>query len=98
MVRITRVFNAVALVNVEIAEVYSATPGIDKTASPIGTLVSIATSTRSCRFCLVEWPDRAPDLAANADLNVEIHYEGDSRRVFIHGLSERGSFVIQEIN
>ena len=49
-------------------------------------------------FCLVEWPDRAPDLAANADLNVEIHYEGDSRRVFIHGLSERGSFVIQEIN
>ena len=55
-------------------------------------------SELGCGFRLVEWPDRAPNLVADADLNVELHYDGDSRRALIHGLSERGSSLIKKIN
>jgi tRNA threonylcarbamoyladenosine biosynthesis protein TsaE len=39
---------------------------------------------------LVEWPERAPDLAASADLRLCFDYEGSGRRVTLEGLSARG--------
>lgn len=39
---------------------------------------------------LVEWPERAPGLADQADIRITMTYEGDGRRVGIEGLSERG--------
>lgn len=39
---------------------------------------------------LVEWPDRAPELANTADLRLRFDYEGSGRRVAMEGLSERG--------
>lgn len=47
---------------------------------------------------LVEWPDRAPGLAEDADLIIELNYEGDSRNVKICGVSERGAALILKIN
>ena len=49
-----------------------------------------------CR--LVEWPDRAPTLAAQADLVLELDYEGESRKAHVRGLSARGAALIQKIN
>tara|TARA_Y100000389_G_scaffold199651_1_gene238456 strand:- start:5872 stop:6468 length:597 start_codon:yes stop_codon:yes gene_type:complete len=46
---------------------------------------------------LVEWPERVPSLAANADINIELHYDGFSRRVLISGLSGRGISLIKNI-
>jgi tRNA threonylcarbamoyladenosine biosynthesis protein TsaE len=42
---------------------------------------------------LVEWPDRAPELAASSDLRVRLVYEGSGRRVAVEGLSDRGRAV-----
>jgi len=42
---------------------------------------------------LVEWPDRAPELAAAADLRVHLDYAGKGRRVAVLGLSNRGRAV-----
>jgi tRNA threonylcarbamoyladenosine biosynthesis protein TsaE len=39
---------------------------------------------------LVEWPDRLPGLAEQADLRITLTYEGEGRRADIEGLSERG--------
>jgi tRNA threonylcarbamoyladenosine biosynthesis protein TsaE len=47
---------------------------------------------------LVEWPDRAPGLADDADLLIELKYAGDSRSIDILGVSERGSALILKIN
>ncbi len=47
---------------------------------------------------LVEWPDRAPDLLQDADLALELKYDGNSRNASIRGLSQRGSALIQKIN
>jgi len=47
---------------------------------------------------LVEWPDRVPELTRDADLAVELVYDGNSRKVHIRALSERGSVLIQKIN
>ncbi len=44
-----------------------------------------------CR--LVEWPDRAPLLAGEADLRVTLQYAGTGREATLTGLSERGSQV-----
>ena len=49
-----------------------------------------------CR--LVEWPDRAPALAAHADLLLELEYDGGSRQAQIRGLSDRGTALIHKIN
>ncbi len=44
-------------------------------------------------LCLIEWPERAPDLAARADLNVSLAYESrggtHGRRADIRPLSPR---------
>ena len=42
---------------------------------------------------LVEWPDRAPELAASSDLLVHLDYEGAGRRAAVTGLSERGRLL-----
>jgi tRNA threonylcarbamoyladenosine biosynthesis protein TsaE len=47
---------------------------------------------------LVEWPDRAPGLAEEADLVLELQYAGNSRTARLEALSKRGSALIQKIN
>ena len=47
---------------------------------------------------LVEWPDRAPGLAEDADLLIELKYQGDARCIDIVGVSERGAALILKIN
>lgn len=49
-----------------------------------------------CR--IVEWPDRAPGLAAQADLALTLRYEGHGREAELVGLSDRGRDVCQRLN
>jgi tRNA threonylcarbamoyladenosine biosynthesis protein TsaE len=49
-------------------------------------------------FRLVEWPERAPGLADEADLLLELKYAGDSRLASLDALSARGAALIQKIN
>jgi tRNA threonylcarbamoyladenosine biosynthesis protein TsaE len=49
-----------------------------------------------CR--LVEWPDRAPGLTAQADLSLVLRYEGDGRSVEVIPLSERAKKVSVTLN
>ena len=49
-------------------------------------------------FRLVEWPDRAPGLAAQADLVLTLSYEGDGRRAELSGLSDRGDALVAAFN
>ena len=44
-----------------------------------------------CR--LVEWPDRAPGLAAQADLSLVLSYDGKGRSVEVKALSDRAQKV-----
>ncbi len=48
-----------------------------------------------CR--LVEWPDRAPGLREQADLELRLEYEGSGRRARLAGLSERGTALIEAL-
>lgn len=48
-------------------------------------------------FRLVEWPDRAPGLAAEADLRISLAYDGDGRSVTLAGLSERGRELAENL-
>ena len=41
-------------------------------------------------FRLVEWPDRAPGLAAQADVSLTLTYKDEGREAELTGLSERG--------
>jgi tRNA threonylcarbamoyladenosine biosynthesis protein TsaE len=43
---------------------------------------------------LVEWPDRAPQLADDADVRLTFSYDGDGRRVHVDGLSLRGQEIV----
>jgi len=47
---------------------------------------------------LVEWPDRAPGLAAAADLRVRLDYVGLARDAEISGLSSRGRTVVNAMD
>lgn len=47
---------------------------------------------------LVEWADRAPDLADSADLRIHLGYEVPGRRVTIDGLSERGAGLVAALD
>lgn len=49
-------------------------------------------------FRLVEWPDRAPELAAGADLRLQLSYEDEGRRVKSIGLSERGRRLADKLS
>ncbi len=48
-----------------------------------------------CR--LVEWPQRAPGLVAQADLALSLAYDGDGRTLEARGLSERGTALLQSL-
>ncbi len=48
-------------------------------------------------FRLVEWPDRAPDLVAQADLALHLEYEGNGRRADLKGLSGRGEALVEAL-
>lgn len=43
---------------------------------------------------LIEWPERVNGLSAEADVLVELRYEGEGRSAVITGLSERGRQLI----
>jgi tRNA threonylcarbamoyladenosine biosynthesis protein TsaE len=47
---------------------------------------------------LVEWPDRAPELANSADVRVTLSYDGAGRSVQIDALSAQGQELIADIN
>ena len=49
-----------------------------------------------CR--IVEWPDRAPGLTAQADLALTLHYDGDGRMAELVGLSDRGLDLVTAIS
>lgn len=48
-------------------------------------------------FRLVEWPERAPGLAAQADVALTLVYEGEGRLARLTGLSERGRKIIDAL-
>ena len=48
-------------------------------------------------FRIVEWPDRAPGIAARADIAVELEYEEPGRRASIVGLSEAGQRIVDRM-
>ena len=45
-------------------------------------------------FRIVEWPDRAPGIAATADIVVELEYEEPGRRADIVGVSDVGQRIV----
>lgn len=45
-------------------------------------------------FRLVEWPDRAPGLASQADLSLTLSYKGNGRELTLEGISERGRALL----
>lgn len=49
-----------------------------------------------CR--IVEWPDRAPGLLAQADLSITFSYERDGRNVEVVPLSERAAALLQAVS
>lgn len=48
-------------------------------------------------FRLVEWPDRAPGLAAASDVEVDLRYETDGRSAGLRGLSPRGLALLESL-
>ena len=49
-----------------------------------------------CR--LVEWPERAPGLTAQADLALTLRYEGEGRMAELEGLSDRGRELVATLS
>jgi len=48
-------------------------------------------------FRMVEWPDRAPGLAATADLRLHLDYADTGREAEIRGLSRRGEAIVTKM-
>jgi tRNA threonylcarbamoyladenosine biosynthesis protein TsaE len=48
-------------------------------------------------FRLVEWPDRAPELAAGADLRLDLSYSGTGREARFLGLSSKGIALLSQL-
>ena len=48
-------------------------------------------------FRIVEWPDRAPGIAAKADIAVELEYEEPGRRADVVALSEAGQRIVDRM-
>ena len=46
---------------------------------------------------LVEWPERAPAIAADADLTVELSYASDGRRVRVSANRPRAAAVVDRL-
>jgi tRNA threonylcarbamoyladenosine biosynthesis protein TsaE len=50
-------------------------------------------------WVLVEWPERAPQLAARSDVRLELADSGESsRRVTLHGRTQTGIRALQEVS
>lgn len=49
-------------------------------------------------FRLVEWPERAPGLSAQADLSLTLSYKDDGREAELCGLSERGRALLRALD
>jgi tRNA threonylcarbamoyladenosine biosynthesis protein TsaE len=49
-------------------------------------------------FRLVEWPDRAPQLLSDADLQIRLSYQQSGRDLALAGLSERGELLAAELS
>jgi len=49
-------------------------------------------------FRLVEWPDRAPQLLSDADLQIRLSYQEPGRNLAIAGLSGRGELLAAELS
>lgn len=47
---------------------------------------------------IVEWPERAPGLAADADLSLQLDYDGNGRTAELLGLSSRGSKLLESLS
>ncbi len=46
---------------------------------------------------LVEWPERVPGLAAQADLAVALDYDGSGRSATLSALSRRGNDLVARL-
>jgi tRNA threonylcarbamoyladenosine biosynthesis protein TsaE len=49
-------------------------------------------------FRIVEWPDRAPGISAQADLRIELHYDGPGRVATISPLSPDGERITARLD
>lgn len=47
---------------------------------------------------IVEWPERGTRILPLADLDINIQYDGTSRKVFIKASSDLGRFLISSLN
>ncbi len=47
---------------------------------------------------LVEWPDRAPSLSAEADLRIKLDYAGNGRCATLTALSQRSEALIEQLS
>ena len=45
----------------------------------------------------VEWPQRAPELAQRADLDIHLDYDGDGRIVNLTGRTAQGAAVVEAL-
>ena len=48
-------------------------------------------------FRIVEWPDRAPGIAAQADLQVVLEYDAPGRRATLRALSPAGERIVARL-
>lgn len=46
---------------------------------------------------LIEWPDRAPQIAGHADIRIRLSYEKSGRTATVEGLSARGAGIVNGI-
>jgi len=48
-------------------------------------------------FRIVEWPERAPGIAAQADIRIELGYDDPGRRAMIEALSQGGEAIVARL-
>lgn len=65
--------------------------------SDTGELPYLGWSDMDDGLMLVEWPERAPSLAARADLAVALRYRGTGREATLSGSSARGAGLIDRV-
>ncbi|GGD76367.1 tRNA (adenosine(37)-N6)-threonylcarbamoyltransferase complex ATPase subunit type 1 TsaE [Lacimicrobium alkaliphilum] len=48
-------------------------------------------------LCLIEWPEKGAGLLAPADLQISIDFSDNGRTISLHGLSEPGIALLQQL-
>ena len=48
-------------------------------------------------LCLIEWPEKGAGLLAPADLQISIEFSDNGRTISLHGLSEQGIRLLQQL-